>query len=137
MKIVLLITLIIILIIILIIFYFQYKPIEKFTDIDCISNTANLAKLKTMKEKMQSIITIIDNINTIATSLNNNSPQKIALDKIPSSNKADYDSAVNTYNKSSIKKLLDLIIEDKDMLDDYYQIVFDNYDNQNKLCNPS
>jgi len=137
MKIVLLITLIIILIIILIIFYFQYKPIEKFTDIDCISNTANLAKLKTMKEKMQSIITIIDNINTIATSLNSNSPQKIALDKIPSSNKADYDKAFNTYNKSSIKKLLDLIIEDKDMLDDYYQIIFDNYDNQNKLCNPS
>jgi hypothetical protein len=52
MKIVLLITLIIILIIILIIFYFQYKPIEKFTDIDCISNTANLAKLKTMEEIM-------------------------------------------------------------------------------------
>jgi hypothetical protein len=132
MKIALLIL--ILLIIILIIFYFQYKPIEKFKNSRCVSTTEQLENLNIRKNNIKSISDIIDDIYNIARRLNDNSTEKMSLDNTPTTNTELYNQALERYNTSSIKKMLNLITDDKTIINNYYTNVLENYNNQNINC---
>jgi len=118
MKIVILITLIIILIIL----FFQYKSIQKFEN-KCIYNTDDLKNMEIEKDNIKSISDIIDKIYNIAVKINDKSNEQVVLD--------------TNYNSASIKKNLELILDDKTIINTYYNNKLDYYNAQVEKCKSS
>jgi hypothetical protein len=121
MKIVILIILIITLIIIIL--FFQHKSILKFENI-CIYKNDELKKIELEKDNIKSISDIIDKIYDIAIKIND------------INEKTNQPSLLDT-NLPSIKKKLDLILDDKTIINTYYNDKLDYYNAQVEKCKSS
>jgi hypothetical protein len=132
MKIALLIL--ILFIIILIIIYFQYKPIQTFENNRCLLTDNQLQNIINQKNNIQLISELINNVYDIATRLNNNSIEKKLLAQTPTTNTDLYNQALANYNASSMKRKLDLILDDKNIINNFYNDKLEYYNKQILNC---
>jgi hypothetical protein len=132
MKIVLLIF--IILIIILIVLFFQYKPIETFENNNCLLTNEQNQNIFIMKNNIQLISDIVNSLYDIANRLNNVSIEKKILDQTSPTNADLYNQALSHYNTSYIKKKIYLILDDKNIINNYYNNRLEYYNKQTLNC---
>jgi len=128
------IALLILFIIILIIIYFQYKPIQTFQNNRCLLTDDQLQNILNQKNNIQLISELINNVYDIATRLNNNSIEKKLLAQTPITNTDLYNQALANYNASSIKRKLDLILDDKNIINNFYNDKLEYYNTQILNC---
>lgn len=128
------IALLILFIIILIIIYFQYKPIQTFENNRCLLTDDQLQNILNQKNNIQLISELINNVYDIATRLNNNSIEKKLLAQTPTTNTDLYNQALANYNASSMKRKLDLILDDKNIINNFYNDKLEYYNTQTLNC---
>jgi hypothetical protein len=121
-------------ILLLIIFSFQYKTIQTFDNNYCNYSSDEFINMNIEKNNIKAISDIFDNIYDIAVNINNKSDAKIILDNTDPNNIEIYNQALATYNASSLKNKLKLILSDKKIINNYYKNKLDFYNTENAKC---